>query len=387
VRTIAVLNQKGGVGKTTTVANVAGALAGAGRKVVVIDLDPQSHLTIHLGVEPRAIESGGYEVLTQSADFAASLLLVRPNLWLLAANIDLVGAETELVNVVGREIILREAMQASQDRFDFCLIDCAPSLGLLSLNALAAAQEVLIPLQPHFLALQGFGKLLQTVDLVNKRINPDLKVTGVLLCMHDTRASLSNEVRADVDRFLQSARGSNNAWSEAEILPAFIRRNIKLAEAPSYGQTIFEYDPGCNGAEDYGKVARFLLGLDDSPEPVPAAPATEPGTSGPTDAPDGAEPSDESPVSAAPEPQAERPTEAQNAPESSGQTSPAAASERQADNSVAPAEAVEASEETPPAVLPIAIREVYLPAPRCYSPVPIWTDPAGSTPPSSLPEP
>lgn len=272
LRTIAVLNQKGGVGKTTTVVNVAAALAAAGRRVIAIDLDPQAHLTIHLGVEPQAIHAGAYEVLTQSADFLQSLMLVRPNLWLLAANINLVGAETELVSIVGREIILREAMQACQEEFDFCLIDCAPSLGLLSLNALATAQEVLIPLQPHFLALQGFGKLLQTVDLVNKRINPRLRVTGVLLCMYDTRASLPNEVRADIDRFLTSARGSNNAWSQAQILPTFIRRNIKLAEAPSYGKTIFEYDPDCNGAEDYAKVARFFLGIEDKPEktPVPA---------------------------------------------------------------------------------------------------------------------
>ena len=318
MRTIAVLNQKGGVGKTTTVANVAGALAAAGQKVVAIDLDPQAHLTIHLGVEPQTIAEGVYEVLTQSADFDASLMLVRPNLWLLAADINLVGAETELVNVVGREIILREAMQASRDQFDFCLIDCPPSLSVLSLNALAAAQEVLIPLQPHFLALQGFGKLLQTIDLVNKRINPHLKVTGVLLCMHDTRASLSNEVRADIDRFLQSARGSNSAWSGAEILPTFIRRNIKLAEAPSYGQTVFEYDPTCNGAEDYGKVAKFLLGIDETPAPAPAAPA--------------------------PEPQSDDP---------------------------APA---------PPAAPPIPIATVNLPAPRCYSPVPIWTEPVSNSP-------
>jgi len=285
LRTIAVLNQKGGVGKTTTVANVACALAAAGQKVVAIDLDPQAHLTIHLGVEPQTIAGGVYEVLTQSADFDASLMLVRPNLWLLAADIDLVGAETELVNVVGREIILREALQASRDQFDFCLIDCPPSLGVLSLNALAAAQEVLIPLQSHFLALQGFGKLLQTIDLVNKRINPHLKVMGVLLCMHDTRASLSNEVRADIEHFLQSARGSDNAWSGAQILPTFIRRNIKLAEAPSYGQTVFEYDPTCNGAEDYGKVARFLLGIDETPEPAPAAPTPEPQSSDPAPGP------------------------------------------------------------------------------------------------------
>jgi len=258
MKTIAVLNQKGGVGKTTTVTNVAAALAVAGAKVVVIDLDPQAHLTIHLGLEPQKIESGSYKVLTQSARFDGEIMMVRPNLWLLPANIDLVGAESELVSVVGRETILREAMQASGEKFDYCLIDCAPSLGLLTLNALAAAEEVLIPLQPHFLALQGFGKLLQTIELVNKRINPSLKVKGVLLCMFDSRASLPNEVKADIEQFLRNARGTNSAWSEAQMLPTFIRRNIKLAEAPSYGKTIFEYEPNCNGAEDYRKVAEFL---------------------------------------------------------------------------------------------------------------------------------
>ncbi len=273
MRTIAVLNQKGGVGKTTTTVNTAAAIAAAGCKVVVIDFDPQAHMTIHLGVEPQDVKTGAYEVLTESAGFESSLMLIRPNLWLLPANINLVGAETELVNVVGREIILREAMQGCADKFDFCLIDCAPSLGLLSLNALAAAEEVLIPLQPHFLALQGFGKLLQTVDLVNKRINPRLKVTGVLLCMHDTRASLSSEVRSDIEGFLENARGSNTAWSDAVVLPSFIRRNIKLAEAPSYGQTIFEYDPTCNGAEDYRKVGDFFMGIGDGPEESPESEA------------------------------------------------------------------------------------------------------------------
>ena len=307
------VNQKGGVGKTTTAVNTAAALAAAGQRVVVIDLDPQAHLTIHLGIEPQAVQVGAYEVLTESAPFASAVMLVRPNLWLLGANINLVGAETELVNIVGREIILREAMQATEDSFDFCFIDCAPSLGLLSLNALAAAQEVLIPLQPHFLALQGFGKLLQTVDLVNKRINPQIKVTGVLLCMHDTRASLPNEVRADIERFLNNARGSNSAWSEAEILPTFIRRNIKLAEAPSYGKTIFEYDPTCNGAQDYRRVANFFLGIEDEPEASPEATSAE------------------------------------------------------------------SPEETPSAPGPFEVRSVNLPAPRCYSPVPIWTGPQAET--------
>jgi chromosome partitioning protein len=256
------------VGKTTTVVNTAAALAAVGLKVAVLDLDPQAHLTIHLGVEPENIDSGSYKLLTQSAKFEEEILLVRPNLWLLPANINLVGAESELVSVVGRETILREALQSAEDKFDYAFIDCPPSLGLLTLNALAAAEEVMIPLQPHFLALQGFGKLLQTVELVNKRINPNLKVRWILLCMFESRVSLPNEVRADIEQFLDSARGTSCAWAQAQVLPCFIRRNIKLAEAPSYGKTIFEYEPSCHGSEDYKKVAEFIhTQLQPAPQP------------------------------------------------------------------------------------------------------------------------
>jgi len=272
MRTIAVLNQKGGVGKTTTVVNTAAALAATGARVVVVDMDPQAHLTIHLGLEPQEVDGGSYRVLIQSSRVEEEILLMRSNLWLLPANIDLVGAESELVSVVGREIILREALESLPDAFDYCFIDCAPSLGLLTLNALAAAQEVLIPLQPHFLALQGFGKLLQTVELVNKRINPDLRVTGILLCMFDARASLPNEVKNDIERFLENARGSGSAWSQAQILPTAIRRNIKLAEAPSYGKTIYEYEMNCNGAHDYWQVARHIaaMGCTEADGPISA---------------------------------------------------------------------------------------------------------------------
>jgi chromosome partitioning protein len=259
LKKIAVINQKGGVGKTTTAVNTAAALASTGFKVVVIDLDPQAHLTIHLGIEPENTEAGAYKIMTQSSEFERELLLVRPNLWLLPANINLVGAETELVSVVGRETILREAIERSENKFDFLVIDCAPSLGLLTLNALASADEILIPLQPHFLALQGFGKLLQTVELVSRRINPKLKVEGILLCMFDRRASLPNEVKADIEQFLKEAQGTNSSWATARILPVHIRRNIKLAEAPSYGKTIFEYEKNCHGAEDYKKVADYLI--------------------------------------------------------------------------------------------------------------------------------
>ena len=258
MRKIAVLNQKGGVGKTTTVVNVAAALAAAGQKVLAIDLDPQSHLTIHLGIDSENVGTGAYGILTKSASLGDSVLKVRDNLWLLGASIDLVGAESELVSVVGREIVLREAIDSADDVYDYMIIDCPPSLGLLTLNALASAEEVLIPVQPHFLALQGFGKLLQTIMLVAKRINPSLKVTAILLCMFDSRTSLSLEVRADIEKFLKNARSTDNPWSDAEIISVHIRRNIKLAEAPSYGKTIFEYEPNCHGAEDYKKVAEYI---------------------------------------------------------------------------------------------------------------------------------
>ncbi len=260
LRRIAVLNQKGGVGKTTTVVNTAAALARSGFSTAVLDLDPQAHLTIHLGVEPGRVDGGAYKVLSQSASLGEELMLVRPNLWLLPANIDLVGAESELVNAVARESVLREAIDPSEADFDYMFIDCAPSLGLLTLNALSAVEEILIPLQPHFLALQGLSKLLQTVELVTKRINSGLAVKWVLLCMYDSRASLPKEVRADIEHFLERVRGTECAWSEAQILPVYVRRNIKLAEAPSYGKTIFEYERNCHGAEDYRRVAELIHG-------------------------------------------------------------------------------------------------------------------------------
>ena len=258
MRTIAVLNQKGGVGKTTTVANIAAALSLKGLRTLVIDLDPQAHLTIHLGADSNPDTAGVYEVLTGSSDIASEVIPVRENLWVLGASINLVGAESELVNEVGREIILRKALEPERANYDYMLIDCPPSLGLLTLNALSCVEEVLIPVQPHFLALQGFSRLLQTITLVQTRINPALRVSAILMCMFDSRTSLSSEVRDDIEGFLKSARNTDKPWATASIIPVHIRRNIKLAEAPSYGKTIFEYEPGCNGAADYMAVADWL---------------------------------------------------------------------------------------------------------------------------------
>lgn len=258
MRKIAVLNQKGGVGKTTTVTNLAASLASRSYKVLALDFDPQAHLTIHLGQEPDTLEGNTYTVMTQRSDLTESIVKVRENLWLLGANIDLVGAESELVSVVGRETILREAVAGCKIDFDYMIIDCPPSLGLLTLNSLAAVDEVLIPVQPHFLALQGFGKLLQTITLVNQRINPSLKVSSILLCMYDKRTSLCGEVKADIANFLTQAKGTDCPWSDAQILPVHVRRNIKLAEAPSYGKTIYEYQSDCNGARDYEAIADYI---------------------------------------------------------------------------------------------------------------------------------
>ncbi len=246
------------MGKTTTVVNVAAALAKKNLRVLAIDMDPQAHLTIHLGWDAEQADSGAYRVLTGSAELGSVVRLVRPNLWLLPAGVDLVSAEMELVNEVGRETVLSRAVESIGEHFDYVFVDCPPSLGLLTLNALAAVDEVVIPIQPHFLALQGLSRLLGTIALINGRINPSLRVSSILMCMFDSRISLAGEVKADIEKFLQSSREQNCPWAGAKLAPVQIRRNIKLAEAPSYGKTIFEYEPSCNGAFDYQALAEYL---------------------------------------------------------------------------------------------------------------------------------
>ncbi|HOB73716.1 MAG TPA: AAA family ATPase [Phycisphaerae bacterium] len=299
MRRIAVINQKGGVGKTTTAVNLGAALARAGNRVLLIDLDPQAHLSLHLGQDPTAGLPGSYELLTGSASIAKVRNKVGSNLWVVPASIDLAAAEVELVSVVGREVILRDLLDQHVGgtngripQYDYVLMDCPPSLGVLTLNGLCAAKEVFIPLQPHYLALQGLGKLLETVSLVSRRINPELKVTGIVVCMHDAGTRLASEVIDDVRSFLEAARNTPVPWADARLFETMIRRNIKLAEAPSYGKSIFDYAADSNGAKDYEQLARQVQGLTDPPgdaqasvpdaPPVPEpaqTPVAEPGHS------------------------------------------------------------------------------------------------------------
>ncbi|MBY0524196.1 MAG: ParA family protein [Gemmataceae bacterium] len=260
MRRIAIINQKGGVGKTTTAVNLGAALAAAGRRVCVLDLDPQAHATTHLGVEPDGQAPSLYDVLVNSQPLAEVRRQVGDRLWLAGSDINLAAAEVELAGVVGREVILRDQLAPEEDQFDYVLMDCAPSLGVLTLNALSAATEVFIPLQPHFLALHGLGKLLETTALVAKRINPVLRVTGIILCLYEANTKLTQEVVNDLQEYLQKARGGNSPWAMASVFATRIRRNIKLAECPSFGQSIFAYAPKCPGAEDYSALAREVLG-------------------------------------------------------------------------------------------------------------------------------
>lgn len=240
---VSVSNHKGGVGKTTSAVNIGAALAQLGHKVLLIDLDPQANLSQSLGLEGK--EPNTYQLLKGER---AVPINVAERLDVMPSSLDLSGAEVELAGEAGREYILREALEAVKFRYDHILIDCPPSLGLLTLNALTASDEVLIPIQPHYLAAQGLAKLLEVVDKVAKRLNKRLRVGSILVTLYDGRKVLNRDVLEALE-----------ARFPKELLSTRIRENIALAEAPTQGLDIFRYAPKSNGAEDYLAAGRELL--------------------------------------------------------------------------------------------------------------------------------
>ena len=248
-RTIAIINQKGGSGKTTTAVNLGACLAQLGKKILLVDIDPQAHATIHLGLKPYELESTIYDVLINShpVDKTITQTLLR-DLEILPSHIDLSGAEIELVNIVGREGRLKDSLRDLKGKYDYILIDCPPSLGLLTLNALNAAEEIFIPIQTEFFALEGVTKLLQTINIVRGRLNKGVKIGGILLTIFDRRKNICKDVAQKVEEIFPG-----------KVFKTRIRDNVKLPEAPSYGEPIILYSPHSYGSLDYQKLAKEVI--------------------------------------------------------------------------------------------------------------------------------
>ena len=251
-RIVSFSNQKGGVGKTTTCVNMSAYLASFGKKVLLIDLDPQGNASSGLGVQKEAVRKSSYDLLCEESIKPDDICLPTdvPNLFVIPSNIDLAGAEVELVTTPNREYVLSNSIKAIAEEYDFITIDCPPSLGLLTLNALVASDAVIIPIQCEFYALEGLSQLINTIKLVTKHRNPHLEIDGVVITMYDNRATISKQIYQEISKFFGK-----------KLFSHVIPRNIRLSEAPSHGVPVLKYDPNCAGGKAYRRLTKEYLNI------------------------------------------------------------------------------------------------------------------------------